>query len=213
VEGARKARILVVDDDSGHRLILKNVERIDTAEHVLTMGHYYFRHGEMEIFVTESQLPEAVALLREATDAFAASGRVGDAKAGQQPPASEAQRELLAHRGSYVHHYPALFRRVLPEDALVSMVASASEPWFSFSLFTYERPGKRNAYYGVCSWFARAMHALFGARLHWGKHYPLGAVETARMYPHLERFRQICRASDPAGVFRNDFTDSVLEQR
>ena len=55
------------------------------------------------------------------------------------------------------------------------------------------------------------MHALFGARLHWGKRYPLGAVETAGMYPELPKFLQICRARDPAGNFRNAFTDRVLE--
>lgn len=70
-----------------------------------------------------------------------------------------------------------------------------------------------SAYYAMCSWCARALHALFGARLHWGKHYPLGATEVFRMYPQLARFRELCRANDPAGVFRNDFTDRVLQLR
>jgi FAD/FMN-containing dehydrogenase len=195
------------------RLLITDCPRIDDSERVLTMRHHLFRHEEMEMFVPESKVAEAAELLRSGIEIFAGEVASVPAEVARKLSAAGLYDELMQGRGSYVHHYPALFRRVLPEDALVSMVASASEPWFSFSLFTYERPGKRNAYYGVCSWFARAMHALFGARLHWGKHYPLGAVETARMYPHLERFRQICRASDPAGVFRNDFTDSVLEQR
>lgn len=37
--------------------------------------------------------------------------------------------------------------------------------------------------------------------------------ETARMYPELERFRRIRGATDPTGVFRNDFTDRVLGSR
>jgi hypothetical protein len=32
------------------------VERVDDAERVLTLGHDYFRHEEMEIFVRESRL-------------------------------------------------------------------------------------------------------------------------------------------------------------
>jgi hypothetical protein len=64
----------------------------------------------------------------------------------------------------------------------------------------------------MCSWCARALHALFGARLHWGKHYPqsLDAEATARVHPGLNEFNQIVRARDPNGVFRNDFTDRVL---
>jgi hypothetical protein len=52
--------------------------------------------------------------------------------------------------------------------------------------------------------------ALFGARLHWGKHFPLTSVETERVYPHLEEFRRLCRRTDPRGVFRNEYTDRVL---
>ena len=54
------------------------------------------------------------------------------------------------------------------------------------------------------------MNKLFGARLHWGKHFPLSAVEIARLYPDLDTFRQICRNRDPDGVFRNDYTRRVL---
>jgi FAD/FMN-containing dehydrogenase len=103
-----------------------------------------------------------------------------------------------------------LFRRVLPEDALLSMASAASEPWFSFSLFTYLAPAKREQFYALCSWLARAAFALYGARLHWGKHYPLGAAETARMYPGLGEFRRIRAEVDPAGAFHNAFTDRVL---
>jgi FAD/FMN-containing dehydrogenase len=191
-------------------LLLANQQRIDDAEHVLTMRHDLFRHEEMEMFVPESSVAAAAAVARSALAIYA-----GDA--ASVPPEFEAKLralglydELAAARGTYVHHYPMLFRRVLPEDTLISMASGSNEPWFSFSLFSFEAPEKRGTYYGVCDWFARAMHALFAARLHWGKHYPLGAAETAQMYPALERFRQIRRATDPAGVFRNDFIDRVI---
>lgn len=195
------------------KLLIANSPRIDDAEHVLTMRHDLFRHEEMEMFVPESRVAEAAELLRSGIEVLAGDAAAVPADLERKLRAAGLFDELMQGRGSYVHHYPALFRRVLPEDALVSMVAAAGEPWFSFSLFTYRPPGKRSDYYSVCSWFARAMHALFGARLHWGKHYPLGAVETARMYPQLERFKEICRANDPNGVFRNDFTERVLQLR
>lgn len=192
-----------------HRIILKNRERIDDSEHVLTMGHYYFRHEEMEIFVKEAQLPDAVALLRDATEAFAASG--GDAKAEQPPQAGGAPDELSAHRGSYVHHYVFFFRRVLPDDTLVSMTASTHEPSYSISVFTYDPPSRRQPYYEFCRFLARTMTRRFGARLHWGKHFPLRYADVVPLYPQLETFRQLCGRNDHRGVFRNGYTKKVLE--
>jgi FAD/FMN-containing dehydrogenase len=194
------------------RLLIANVARVDDAEHVLTLRHDLFRHEEMEMFVPESRVTEAAQLLRLGIEVFAGDTTSVPAEVERKLRAAGLYDELMQSRGSYVHHYPMLFRRVLPEDTLISMASSSREAWFSFSLFTFDKPGKRKAFYEFCSWFARAMHTLLGARLHWGKHYPLGAAETARMYPELERFKQICRTNDPTGVFRNDFTDRVLER-
>ena len=182
-------------------LLVTNVRRVDDAECVLTQLHYLFRHEEMEVFVPESHVADAAALMQCAVRIFAADATSLPEAAETRVRAVGLYDELMHRRGSYVLHYPMLFRRVLPDDTLISMTGAAREPWFSFSLFSYEPPGKRSAYYDVCSWVARAMHALFGARLHWGKHYPLGEVETARMYPGLPTFLQLCRARDPAGNF------------
>jgi FAD/FMN-containing dehydrogenase len=194
-------------------LLIANVARIDDAEHVLTLRHDLFRHEEMEMFVPESRVTDAAQLARLGIEVFAGDRASVPADVEQKLRAAGLYDELMEARGSYVHHYPMLFRRVLPEDTLISMVSASDEAWFSFSLFTFDKPRSRSTYYQFCSWFARSMHALFGARLHWGKHYPLGATETARMYPNLERFKQMCRASDPTGVFRNEFTGRVLELR
>jgi len=167
------------------RAAIKNCTRLDDAEHVLTLGHHYFSHEEMELFVPASKLRPALELLRRETEAFAG-------------------------RSEYTQHYPFLVRRVLPEDTLISMAAGATEPWYSISVFTYFRPARRAGYYAFCAALARAMHSAFGARLHWGKHFPLGAAEMARAHPRLERFRQLCRASDPRGVFCNAFAERVL---
>lgn len=191
-------------------LLITNASRVDDAEHVLTMRHDLFRHEEMEMFVPESKVPAAAALSRSAIAIFAGDVTTVPPELERELRAADLYDELMRVRGSYVHHYPLLFRRVLPEDALISMVSSAREPWFSFSLFTFAVPENRELYHALCCWFARAMFALFGARLHWGKHFPLGAAETARMYPELELFKRIRGATDPSGAFRNHFTDRVL---
>lgn len=54
------------------------------------------------------------------------------------------------------------------------------------------------------------MTIMFDARLHWGKHFPLNAADVARAYPDLDTFKQLCRASDPNGVFRNSYSERVL---
>ena len=189
---------------------LANVTHVDESTPVLTMQHHLYRHEEMEMFVPEASVVEAASLLRSAIAIF-------DGGESSMPPAIETKLraaglydELMQKRGSYVHHYPVLFRHVLPEDALISMVSSAAAPYFSMSIFTYYAPGARGSYYAFCSWLARSMYALYGARLHWGKHFPLGAAEMARVYPALGRFKEICRRTDPAGVFSSTYTARVL---
>jgi len=191
-------------------LLIQGIARVDDAEHVLTLKHHYFRHEEMEIFVPESRLAQAVDVLRAATEVFA-----GETTAVPEAIAAKLREhglhdELVRHAGSYVQHYPFFFRRVLRDDTLISMTSGATEPYYTISVFTYLPPHKRWKYYVFCSWLARAMTTLFDARLHWGKHFPLTVAEVERLYPGLDRFRQLCRTADPNGVFRNDYTKRVL---
>lgn len=185
-------------------------QRIDDAERVLTMGHHYFRHEEMEFFVPQLRLGEALEVLRCATEIFAGTTEGVGGRLQETLHAHGLYAELLRHRGSYTHHYPYSIRRLLPEDALVSMGSSLAEPAFSVSVFTYSEPYEREAYYAFCAWLARCMNALFDARLHWGKHFPLGPDEVAHAYPGLEAFRQACRAVDPQGVFRGGYAGRLL---
>ena len=192
------------------RLLVKNVVRLDDAEHVLTLGHHYFRHEEMEMFLPQSRLEEAVQVLRAATDVFAGEATPVPEAVATKLNLHNLHGELIRHTGSYVHHYPFFFRRILPEDALISMTGGAEEPYFSVSVFTYLPPDRRRDYDAFCSWLARAMNRLFAAKLHWGKHFPLGVADIARLYPDLEKFRALCRTTDPSGVFRNDYSKRVL---
>jgi hypothetical protein len=195
------------------RLLLTGRSRTDDAEHVLTLGHYYFQHEEMELFVGESVLAEALEILRYATDVFAGEPGVPSARIRERLEAQGLHEELLACRGSHTQHYPFFIRRLPPEDALVSMGSSITEPLYSISVFTYQGAQAREGYYRWCGWLARCMIALFGARLHWGKHFPVGVGEVARAYPRLEAFRRICSKLDPRGVFRNEYTARVIGLR
>jgi FAD/FMN-containing dehydrogenase len=195
------------------RLLLTGCARTDDAEHVLTLGHYYFRHEEMELFVGESVLAEALEVLRYATDIFAGEPGAPSTLIAERLEAAGLHDELLACRGLHTQHYPFFVRRLLPEDALVSMGSSITEPLYSISVFTYQEPQAREGYYRWCGWLARCMNILFDARLHWGKHFPVGVGEVARAYPRLEAFRQICGKLDPRGVFRNEYTARVLGLR
>src|SRR6185436_1032241 len=107
-----------------------------------------------------SKVAEAAALLRGVVEIFAGDATAVPAGFEDRLRAAGLYDELVQSRGSYFHHYPLFLRRVLPDDALVCMGSSSSEPWFSISFFTYYAPADRGAYYRLCSWVARALHAL-----------------------------------------------------
>ena len=54
------------------------------------------------------------------------------------------------------------------------------------------------------------MTALFRARLHWGKHFPLSAHQVTSLYPAMQTFKKLCGETDRNGVFRNAYTERVL---
>ena len=118
----------------------------------------------------------------------------------------EEEAKLL--RGTYTHHYAICFRRVLPDDTLISMTANADEDWYAISFITYCEP--RDDFYRTAEFLARSMHRLFGARIHWGKWFPLDRKQVEQQYPQLNRFLEIANRFDPNGVFRNDFVREKL---
>lgn len=190
--------------------ILKNVERTDDAEPVLTLAHYYFRHEEMEVFVPQSKLAQAFEVVRAVVNAFADSNEPMPAKVADSLRSIGLLAQVDGHRGSFCFHYPIFFRRVMPEDGLIAMGSSAAEPYFTISFFTFDPPAQRAPFYALCSLLARALNQLFGARLHWGKHFPLQFADVAPLYPGMEKFRTLCARTDPNGVFRNAYTARVL---
>jgi FAD/FMN-containing dehydrogenase len=190
------------------RLILTNRTFVDHAERMLVMRHELFKHLEMEIFVPVRHVREAAAFMQKVLQVFA-----GDDSAGRRMGLAELERigmadELDRCRATFTHHYPITFRRVLPDDAMISMTGGANEAYYAISFITYVEP--RADFYALASFLARSMTQLFEARLHWGKYFPLTNGEIEGAYPRLSEFRTLCRQVDPNGVFRNAFTDRVL---
>lgn len=171
---------------------------VDRSQDMLIMEHELFRHLEMELFVRRSQLPAAMGYVEQVLRHFG-----GDAASFPLPLGEETA-------GRYVHHYAICIRKVLSDDALISMTSGCDEPHYAISLITYARPSERAGFLACMDFLAHQMATLFGAKPHWGKHCPLDSAELARLYPQLPRFAEICRAHDPAGVFRNGWLEGAL---
>lgn len=183
-------------------LTIRHWQVRDRSDRMLVMEHELFRHLETEVFVTRSRVEEAAGFVRQALSVFdGADDSVDESTAAALRDLGLLDR-LHQLRGSYTHHYPICFRRVLPDDTLISM-ASGDEAWYAISFITYREP--REPFCALAEFLAESMSQLFGARLHWGKHFPLSAAQVERQYPHLPRFREIRQRLDPTKAFVNDF--------
>jgi FAD/FMN-containing dehydrogenase len=179
---------------------------VDRSDVILTMEHELFRHLEIEIFVPARHVRDAARFVQQALSAF--DGADIDPALCEALEKHGSLPRLAGLRGSFTFHYPITFRRVLPDDTLISMTADATEPYYAISFITYVEP--RDAFYQLASFLADSMTALFQARLHWGKYFPLQHAQVAAAYPRLAEFREICRQTDPHGVFRNEFVTKAL---
>jgi hypothetical protein len=193
------------------RAIPRGVTHIGPSTDVLTLEHDLFRHEEMELFVPKDDVGRA-------TDVVSYIVAVA---AGEDPPVTgddvlDVLREAGTHedlervRGTYAHHYPLFFRRVLGDDALVSMTSGDGGPYYSLSFFTYFPPGAREPFYDLCSVVARTLAGAFGARPHWGKHNPLTYDDLVDLYPDMGTFHRQCEAVDPDGTFGNAYTRRTM---
>jgi hypothetical protein len=189
-------------------MVAQGKKVVDDSESILTMRHQLFKHLEMEVFIPARNILNATDFVRHVTSFFA-----GTLETVPDDVASELDKigmleTLIKHKGAYTHHYPLFFRRVLPDDTLISMTSSSNEPYYTISFFTYLEP--RTQFYEFAGFLARSLTQLYDARLHWGKYYPLSNGDIEPLYPGLEEFRQICQKTDPNGVFRNDYTKRIL---
>jgi FAD/FMN-containing dehydrogenase len=188
--------------------IMKNVTIVDSSDKTLVMEHELFRHLEIEVFVSRRHVCRAAAFVQDILAAFDSPAGELSAETRQDLQRIGMEQELQGLRGTFTHHYAVTFRRVLPDDTLISMTADAEEPWYAISFITYVVP--RDRFLAMGTFLLRCMIPLYGARPHWGKFCPLTRDEAAQLYPRLADFRAICRRVDPLGVFQNDFTRRVL---
>ena len=183
----------------------------DRSDRQLMMRHDLFRHLEMEVFVPREHIEPALNLVSEVLRVADGGGYTASPKAHEQIRTLDMQEALANLRGSYSHHYPICVRRVHPDDTLISMASChdiGDGDWYAISLITLVEP--RLAFQNVARFLAMAMANLFGARLHWGKWFPLDAEEVDRSYPGMREFRAACEEFDPVGVFRNRFLAETM---
>ncbi len=181
---------------------------VDRSDRQLVMEHELFRHLEQEVFVRRTDLVAAshfvADILRLADDAK--HDLTQDTSDRLKAIGSLAAAESL--RGIFTHHYFIAFRRIRPDDTLISMASGSGEDWYSISFLTYVEP--RDEFFQMASFLADSMSRSFSARVHWGKWFPLDADHIDRQYPTIGTFREVCRRFDPRGVFRNRFVREKL---
>lgn len=181
------------------------------------MEHELFRHVEIELFVSRSQLPDALQFLK---DTLACAGQSNaSATTAFQAQVEEAQctEHLSALRGAYCHHYPICIRRILPDETLISMASNigvesspTDECWYSITLTNYHRGTARKPFDQLATFLAVSMSHLFAARPHWGKICPLPPNKLRALYPSYSVFQKLCSRFDAAGSFRNKWTAELL---
>lgn len=190
----------------GNEFTVVNEDYLGLTLH--TLHHWTFRHVEMEVFIPESKIRQAMPVIASLTDFFAGvKNSIPENLKQQLSP--EITDEVTKFQGKHVHHYPIFIRKVFPDDTLISTTAG-KETYYALGFFTYFKESKRQAYYHYCLLMAKILNRLFGARLHWGKYFPLAFEDIEKIYPDLQKFRDICSASDPEGVFQNNFAKRVL---
>ena len=181
---------------------------VDRSDRALVMEHELFRHIDFEVFVVRSQVVEAASFVADIL-------RLADDAEYQLPAATHEKLQaaglldsLEPIKGRFTHHYPVSFRRILPDDTLISMASGSSEDWYSISFITYVEP--REDFFALATFLANSMFELFHGRIHWGKWFPQTREQVNQLYPRMATFRDVCRRFDPKGVFRNKFVAEKL---
>ena len=190
------------------QIVVKNLTFVDESQRMLVMKHHLFKHLEIEIFVPGQHLRQATRFIRDVLTRFdSREGAISDETAADLRQIGMADK-LQTLAGSFTFHYVITFRRVLPDETLISTTAGASEPWYAVSFITYVEP--RDRFLALADFLLECMVKLYGARPHWGKYCPLSAEAAGELYPRLPEFRAICRRVDPQGAFQNAFVSRVL---
>jgi hypothetical protein len=182
----------------------------DRSKEVLALHHELYRHIEMELFVPPKYLSEVVYDVKGIIEFFA--GRTKDFPRDLHEKIHNAGMDVDIQKlqGSYVHHYPLFFRKILPDKrTMLSMTGKKNEHRYSMSFFTYTK-SQQQAFFRMADFIANLLFHTYDVIPHWGKYFPLKAADIRKHYPQLKRFKEICNELDPNGVFVNDYTKRVL---
>lgn len=180
----------------------------DRSDSTLVMKHELFRHLEIELFVTRSKVSEAASFVADILQFADDANHKLSISTYEKLQKADLLDSLESIKGKFTHHYPICFRRILPDDTLISMASGEFEDWYAISFITYVEP--RDDFYALATFLASSMFAFFQARIHWGKWFPQTGEQINQLYPNLDRFRSVCHQFDPQGVFRNQFVEEKL---
>lgn len=190
---------------------------VGTSTQQLVMEHELFRHVEIEIFVSRSQLSDALQFVKDTLTFVGQLDTSATSKFQTQVEKAQCTEQLSALRGAYCHHYPICVRRILPDETLISMASNigvesslTDECWYSITLTNYHRGTARKPFDQLATFLAVSMSRLFAARPHWGKICPLSPNELRTLYPSFNVFQKLCSRFDAAGRFRNKWAAELL---
>ncbi len=178
---------------------------VDTMDRVVMMKGPA-RYLEMELFVPARHLQRAADFIRNLLSYLAGRTEALTPESLEIVEAGVGMDEARESRGKYIHHYPVTFRYLHRDDTLLSM--SAGEAMYAISFVSITR--EHEPFERAARLLAVSMAGAFGARLHWGKLYPLDAAASVGSISRIERFATECAALDPERRFANEFTRRVL---
>jgi len=206
--------------------VIRDWRVIGPSNAQMVMEHELFRHIEIELFVPRSKLDAALQFLKQALSVAGDSRDNMDPVFQSQLTSLGVREEMQKIAGTYCHHYPICVRKILADDTLISMASpvrpldaadllnasekQSDEHWYSITLSNFEGHRQQAAFVNVTSFLTRTMSRLFGVRPHWGKLCPLSPSELRDLYPRFEDFRKVCQHFDQNSVFRNRWTDELL---
>ncbi len=195
--------------------IIRRWKVIDDSHAMLVMEHDLFRHIEIEVFVPRSKVQPATDLLIDIVSIFGGQPKRNADSTDSLLDSANKKSVLESMAGSYCHHYPICFRRVLPDDTMLtataeSETASADEDWYSISFISYQCPADRDGFFKFANFIGPLVAELFGGRCHWGKYNPLDRDQNACLYSEMETFKEVVQHYDPDGVFSNDWLNEVV---
>ena len=134
-------------------LVFQNWVVTDRSDRALVMKHELFRHLELEAFVDRSCVIEAASFVKDILQYADNSNHQLSELTIERLQKAQLLDSLSSIKGRFTHHYPICFRRIMPDDTLISMASGTSEDWYAISFITYQEP--RDEFHGIGNFFSK----------------------------------------------------------